>query len=442
MGAGRYKAPMTPAARLSATIDIIGDMDAQRRPAPDVLKEWGLAHRFAGSGDRAAIAGLTYDSLRRRASSAYVMGEDTPRAVVFGMLRLERGQTADTIAALADGSRFAPSPLTETERARLDAANLAEAPAWIAGDYPQWLDPHLERVFGAERAEEGAALARRAPLDLRVNLLKGERSKALAELAEYDAQPTRWSPVGIRITVPAGAKSPAIQVEPAFIKGLIEVQDEGSQLAALLSGVKPGDIVVDFCAGAGGKTLALAAMMDKKGEIYATDTDKRRLAPIHARLERAGVRNVKVLTPRAGADATAELAGRADLVLIDAPCTGTGSWRRNPDAKWRMRPGALEQRMKEQAEILVRAAALVKPGGRIAYVTCSVLDEENGAQVAHFLARHPEFSLRPPADLAEPLGERAFLFRKAVLVSDHGLLMTPRRTDTDGFFVAGLQRTA
>ena len=208
----------------------------------------------------------------------------------------------------------------------------------------------------------------------------------------------------------------------------------------MLSGAKPGEQVIDLCAGAGGKTLALAAMMENHGQIFATDTDKRRLAPIHERLERAGARNVQVRTPRGAKDALADLAGRADLVLIDAPCTGTGAWRRNPDAKWRVRPGALAERLKEQAEALDRAAPLVKPGGRIAYVTCSVLDDENGAQVRAFLARHSDFAIVPPADAASALGERAFLFRRAVLMSDEGLLMTPRRTDTDGFFVSVLRR--
>jgi len=433
---------MTPSARLSAAIEVLADIEGRRRPAADALKDWGLAHRFAGSGDRAAIAGLTYDALRRRASSAFVMGEDAARAMLLGMLRLGRGLSVDAIAALADGSRFAPGPLTEAEHTRLAAADLRDAPPWIAGDYPEWLDPQFATVFADERAGEGAALARRAPLDLRVNTLKGARDAALAELPDLGAQPTRWSPFGLRIALDADARSPAIHAEPAFLKGLIEIQDEGSQLAALLAGARPGEQVVDLCAGAGGKTLALAAAMENKGQLYATDDDKRRLAPIHARLERAGVRNVQVLTPRGGPDVVAHLAGRADLVLIDAPCTGSGSWRRNPDAKWRMRPGALEQRVKEQAEILDRAAGLVKPGGRIAYVTCSVFDEENGAQVRAFLARHADFTLVPPPEVAGALGERAFLFRRAALMSDEGLLMTPRRTDTDGFFVSVLRRTA
>jgi len=198
----------------------------------------------------------------------------------------------------------------------------------------------------------------------------------------------------------------------------------------------------DLCAGAGGKTLALSAMMENRGQIFATDTDKRRLAPIHARLERAGARNVQVRTPRGETDVLTDLAGRADLVLIDAPCTGTGVWRRHPDAKWRIRPGALAERVKAQIAVLDRAAPLVKPGGRIVYATCSVLEDENGAEVRAFLARHEGFAVVPPAETIAALGERGFLFRRAVRLSDEGLLMTPRLTDTDGFFVAMLRRAA
>ena len=432
---------MTPGARLAAAIEVVAEIEAWRRPAADALKDWGLSHRFAGSGDRAAIAGLVYDALRRRASSAYVMGDAAPRAVLFGMLRLERKLDADAIARLADGAGYAPTPLTDAERGRLDAASLDGASPAIAGDYPEWLDPHLARVFGDERAAEGAALSSRAPLDLRVNALKGDRDRAAEALAELAPQPTRWSPLGLRIALAADAKSPAIHAEPAFIKGLVEVQDEGSQLAALLAGAKPGEQVIDLCAGAGGKTLALAAAMENRGQLYATDLDKRRLAPIHARLERAGVHNVQVRTPKSVGNELTDLAARADLVLIDAPCTGTGAWRRNPDAKWRVRPGALELRMREQAEALDRAAALVKPGGRIAYVTCSVLAEENGDQVQGFLARHQGFAVTPPAEVAGALGERGYLFRRAVLMSEEGLLMTPRRTDTDGFFVSVIVRS-
>jgi len=434
---------MTPSARLSAAIEVLADIDARRRPATDVLKDWGISHRFAGSGDRAAIAGLVYDALRRKSSSAALMGEGTPRAVLLGMLRRERKLDTAAIGALCGGARFAPAPLTQAETSALERDSLAGVPAYVEGDYPDWLDPYLTRVFGDERAEEGAALASRAPLDLRVNLLAGTRDEVLPKLGHLEATATRWSPIGIRIRLSPDAKSPAIHAEPVFLKGLIEIQDEGSQLAALLADAKPGEQVVDLCAGAGGKTLALSAAMENRGQIYSTDIDKRRLAPIHERIARAGARNVQMRTPstaRGGADVLADLAGRADLVMIDAPCTGTGAWRRNPDAKWRIRPGALAERIKEQDEALERAGALVKPGGRIAYVTCSILAEENGDRVQAFLAGHPEFSVEKPADLVNVPGERAYLFRRAVLMSEEGLLMTPRRTDTDGFFVSLLRR--
>jgi 16S rRNA (cytosine967-C5)-methyltransferase len=431
---------MTPGARLSAAIEILGTIEAERRPAADALRAWGVTHRFAGSGDRAAIAGLVYDALRRRASSAWIMNSETPRAVALGMLKRERNLSAEGIAQLCDGSQYAPPALNNDERKALEAGSLKDAPPYVLGDYPEWLDDHLARSFGDDRGEEGAALASRAPLDLRINTLKAEAEEAITALADLSPEPTRWSPWGLRIRLSADAKSPAIHAEPAFLKGMIEVQDEGSQLAALFSSAKPGEHVVDLCAGAGGKTLALAAMMENKGQLYATDDDKRRLAPIHERLARSGARNVQVRTPRSVGDEVADLSGRADLVLIDAPCTGTGVWRRNPDAKWRMRPGSLEQRIKEQAEVLDRAVPLLKPDGRIVYVTCSVLDEENGAQVRAFVLRQEGFEIVPPADVIAALGPRAGEFSKAARLSGEGIQMTPRTTGTDGFFVSVLQR--
>jgi 16S rRNA (cytosine967-C5)-methyltransferase len=431
---------MTPSARLSAAIEVFADIEVRHRPAGQALKDWGLSHRFAGSGDRAAIAGLVYDALRRKASSVWIMGADTPRAVLLGMFARERGLDVEAISALSNGGRFAPEPLSDDEHARLRAMSLDGAPPHVVGDYPEWLDANFAATFGDDRVEEAAALASRAPLDLRVNTLKGERDAAIESLSDLKPQATRWSPWGVRIVVSPDSKSPSIHAEPAFLKGQIEIQDEGSQLAALLAAAKPGEQVIDLCAGAGGKTLALAGMMENHGQLFATDTDKRRLAPIHERLERSGARNVQIRTPQGTKDTLADLTGRADLVLIDAPCTGTGAWRRNPDAKWRVRAGALAERLKEQAETLDRAAPLVKPGGRLTYVTCSVLDDENGAQIRAFLARHAGFAIVPPADAASALGERAFLFRRAVLMSGEGLLMTPRRTDTDGFFVSVLRR--
>jgi 16S rRNA (cytosine967-C5)-methyltransferase len=431
---------MTPAARLSAAIDVIANIETQRIPAAQALKEWGTAHRFAGSGDRAAIAGLVWDVLRRRASSAFLMGSETPRARALGMLRLERGMDADAVAALCDGGRYAPQPLDDAERKALSLGSLQGAPAYVAGDYPEWLDAQLVEVFGEDRVAEATAMASRAPLDLRVNTLKAKREKVQASLKHLGAAPTPWSPLGLRIELGADARNPGIHSEEDFVKGAVEVQDEGSQLAALLSNAKPAEQVIDLCAGAGGKTLALAAMMQGKGRLIATDRDKRQLAPIHERLSRAGVHNCEVRSPKGDADPLADIKASADLVLIDAPCSGTGTWRRNPDAKWRMRPGALEVRLKDQAEVLDRAAAMVKSGGRIAYITCSVLPAENNEQVRAFLARHPEFSIVPPEETASVLWDKAEDFAQAALRSDEGWLMTPRRTGTDGFFVSVLRK--
>jgi 16S rRNA (cytosine967-C5)-methyltransferase len=431
---------MTPAARLSASIELIDMIEAQRIPAAKALKEWGTAHRYAGSGDRAAISGLVWDVLRRRASSAWIMDDDSSRSRVLGMLRLERKLDTDAIAALCDGGRFGPAPLTEAEHDALASRSLDQAPAPVAGDYPEWLDPYLTEVFGEDRVAETEAMASRAPLDLRVNTLKATREKALGQLAHLGAKQTPWSPVGLRIELGAEARNPGVHAEEIFIKGGIEVQDEGSQIAAMFTAARPGEQVIDLCAGAGGKTLALGAMMEGKGRLIATDRDKRQLVPIHERLSRAGIHNAEVRTPRGEGETLAEIKASADLVVIDAPCTGTGTWRRNPDAKWRIRPGALEIRLKDQIEVLDRAVPLLKPGGRIAYITCSVLPPENGAQVSAFLARHPEFSLVPPAQTVTVLRGKAEAFAKAALQSAEGWLMTPRRTGTDGFFVAVLRR--
>jgi len=431
---------MTRGARLAAAIEVIEDIEARRRPAADALKDWGLTHRFAGSGDRAAIGGLVFDALRRRSSAAFIMGAETPRAILFGALKLARGMSGDAIGGLTDGDRHAPQPLEAAEKKALAAASLADAPPHVRGDYPQWLDAAFAAVFGDERVAEGAALSQRAPVDLRVNTLKGDRGTAAESLAHYGAVPTPWSPDGLRIALSPEAKSPPINAEPAFLEGLVEIQDEGSQLAARLAGVRSSDCVIDLCAGGGGKTLALAALMKNHGRIVATDMDIRRLAPIHARLARAGTTCVEVRTPRGRAEPLGDLVQAANLVVIDAPCTGVGAWRRNPDAKWRLRPGAMAQRKKEQVAVLDRAAGLVQSGGRIAYITCSLLEEENGGQVRSFIARHGGFTVLPPEEVVIVLGESTDAFHAAVYASPEGLLMTPHRTGTDGFFVALIQR--
>jgi 16S rRNA (cytosine967-C5)-methyltransferase len=430
---------MVPAARISAAIEVLADVETRRRPAADAMKDWGLAHRFAGSGDRAAIAGLVYDALRRKSSSAWLLGEATPRAEVLGALKQLRGLGVDEIAGLFTGEGHAPPPLGDAERERLSHADLTAAPAQVRGDFPEWLAPAFAESFGAEAAAAGRALAERAPVDLRVNTLKGDRTKALAALAHLDPVATPFSPIGLRIAVRADGRGVALSAEPAYIKGLVEVQDEGSQLAALLSGAKPGQQVLDLCAGAGGKTLALAGMMANQGQIYATDTDGRRLAPIFGRLERSGARNAQVRAPRGAQDILSDLTGRCDLVFVDAPCSGSGAWRRSPDAKWRMRPGALEQRIKDQVETLETAARYVKPGGRIVYVTCSVLKAENEDRVSAFLEAHGDFLPLDAAHMARSAGLPALAEHASRLGA--GLRLDPLHTATDGFYVAALVRT-
>ena len=332
---------MTPAARAAAAIEVLTDIDARRRPAADAMKDWGLAHRFAGSGDRAAISSLVYDALRRKSSSAWIMGEPSPRAEILGALRQTRDLDADAIAALFSGEGHGSAKLTEDEYARLKAADLSGAPAHVVGDFPEWLTPQVEASFGAAAAEEGRALAERAPVDLRVNLLKTTRDKALAALAYLGPQPTPLSPVGLRIAIRPDGRAPPLASDPVYVKGLVEVQDEGSQLAALLAEAKPGMQVLDLCAGGGGKTLALAAAMDNQGQIYAADSDARRLAPIFARLARSGARNVQVRAPRGQTDVLADLKGRCDLVLIDAPCTGSAPGGATPTPSGASAPARL-----------------------------------------------------------------------------------------------------
>ncbi|MBL1257215.1 RsmB/NOP family class I SAM-dependent RNA methyltransferase [Methylocystis sp. Sn-Cys] len=428
---------MTPAAHVSAAIEILDELAQRRRPAAEALKDWGASHRFAGSKDRAAIASLVFDALRRAASAAWIMGAETPRARMLGAMREARGMDAAAIAALCTGERHAPPPLTDDERARLETATLDGAPDHVRGDYPEWLAERFAAAFGDRAAEEGAALAARAPVDLRVNILKGSREQALAKLSHLSPQPTPLSPIGLRIDAGQG-RGPALSAETAYVKGFVEPQDEASQLASLLCAAAPGEQVLDLCAGGGGKALALAGQMHNKGQLYAYDADGRRLMPIHERLERAGARNIQVRQPKGQADVLADLEGRCDLVLIDAPCTGTGTWRRHPDAKWRLAPGALELRLKEQAALLEQAVRFVKLGGRLAYVTCSLLRDENEEQVAAFLAGHSEFAALSGATAAEAAG----LPELARFASPHGagLRFSPATSGNDGFYVCVMRR--
>lgn len=412
---------MRLAGRIAAAIEVLHEVLTRHRPASEALKDWGKAHRFAGSADRHAIGTLVYDALRTRSSAALRGGGETARQIVFGALLNHWNMTADALAALA-GEQHGPGPLTESEIGSLRQEGAAEP--WIAADIPPWLWPQFAGQFGESAVEQGRALARRAPIDLRANALKASRAQVIEALSRFGAKEGPLSPWAVRIAAPGPEqKHIGVEAEPAHGLGWFEVQDAASQVAALLCAVKPGERVADICAGAGGKTLALAAMMKNEGELVAHDRDRHRLRPIFERLTRAGAANVKVEEP----------AGIFDCVVIDAPCSGSGAWRRKPDSKWKLTRKLLDQRKTGQREVLMRGAALVKPGGRLIYITCSVLAEENTGQVKWFLEAAPQFSLIPAAQAwsgAPPSADGR----------GDTLLLTPHSHDTDGFFVAVMRK--
>ncbi|MEO1695502.1 MAG: RsmB/NOP family class I SAM-dependent RNA methyltransferase, partial [Pseudomonadota bacterium] len=342
---------MTPGARLAAAVDVLEDVVKRHRPIATALADWGKAHRFAGSGDRAMIGNIVYDAMRQRRSAAARMQADTPRALVLGVAAGALGRSPAEVAALCDGAGHALGPLTEAETHALMASSHTQTAAdtnpGISGDIPDWLVPHLTAAFGPDRVvEEGRAFAARAPLDVRVNTLKATREKVLDALSHTGASPTPWSPVGVRVPAASGSRRlPKVEAEAAHGRGWFEVQDESSQIAACLAGAGPREQVLDLCAGAGGKTLALGAAMQNTGQIHAYDRDKMQLRPIFDRLKRADLRNVQTID---GGDAKAldALGDRFDLVFVDAPCSGSGTWRRRPDAKWRLTAKQLGARIK------------------------------------------------------------------------------------------------
>ena len=423
--------------RIAAAAEVLADMAARRRPVADALKDWGLSHRFAGSGDRAAIGNLVYDALRRKLSLGWRMGSDAPISLVTAVLLDNWGETETSLGSKLSDDRFAPD-LPDAEAFRhFRATDLNAAPLHVQADVPEWTMPLLRDMFDDDTVAECKAMTNRPPVDLRANRLLSTAENVLADLPR-DIGAVRSAVVADAIRIPAGDKDyrqPNIQAEPAFQKGWFEIQDEGSQMVALLSGAKPNENVLDYCAGGGGKTLALASYMQNKGQIHATDSDKARLAPIFERLKRAETRNVQVHSAKS--DLTA-LEGAMDLVLIDAPCTGAGTWRRRPDAKWRLSQSQLDQRVIEQAAILDKAKAFVKPGGRIAYITCSVFEAENAGQVGRFLGANPDFKAIEPQTLIN--SALPALPSDAVRLSPEGLTLTPLKSGTDGFFLSVLQK--
>ncbi len=427
---------MTPAARIAAAIDLVAAIeDSPARPADAVANDFFRSRRFIGSGDRRAVSDRVWAVLRARRRLGWWIAPSiaTPRLLVAASLLLE-GWTLSGVRGAYSGGQFAASGLERPENNVLEkiAGHSLDHPSMpdaVRMEVPDWVLPRLVARFGASLPAEMAALAKPAPLDIRANALKGDRAQARAALAEegWDAQPTAFSPWGLRID----GRRP-VTTGPAFMSGLIEIQDEGSQLVAVLTGAEPGMRVVDWCAGAGGKTLALAAMMQNRGQIIACDVSAPRLEGAVRRLRRAGVHNVERHLTQSGDKWLKRRAGTFDRVLVDAPCTGTGTWRRNPDARLRLTERDLAELVPKQAGILDIAQSLVRKGGRLVYATCSLLEEENEAQVSGFLSRNPDFTVVPLW--------RAWSLDSPVPNGGDFLSLTPARHGTDGFFAAVLER--
>ena len=410
-------------ASLAAAIERVRGFAA---PADAVLRAYFREHKAMGQHDRALVAEGAFAFLRRMRSLEALAQTSDPRKLALAVLARDLGHS---VRELEDATRAAEREWLAGFKSRL-AMPLDPA---VAADLPDWLWQRLGATYGPERRDALAkALVVPAPFDLRANVLKTTRDEALAALAAEGLRvtPTPYAPHGLRL-----AGRPMLARHPWLADGRLEVQDEGSQLVAHLVAPKRTDLVVDFCAGAGGKTLALGALMRSQGRLYALDVDAKRLANLKPRLARSGLSNVQPEEIAHERDARVKrLAGKAERVLVDAPCTGIGTLRRNPDLKWRHDETALAELAAKQASILAAAARLVKPKGRLVYATCSLLPEENEHIVEAFLAAHPEFHAQ---DAAAELARA-----KIPLDTGPTLKLAPDTHGCDGFFAAVLERDA
>lgn len=432
---------MTPAGRLAAAIEVLEAIEKSGRPADQVASFYFKSRRYIGAKDRRAVTETVWRVLRRKARLDWWLARICPdqtdaRARVLADMVIDGGALPDD--ELFQGPHACPRPDAEDRKAleRLAQEPLfhRDQPAWVRGEYPEWLEERLLATYGDALPGHMGAMREEAGIDLRVNTLKADRAKAIAALAAQgvEATPTKLSPLGLRLN-----RRMALVELLAWRDGLIEVQDEGSQLVALLVDARPGMAVVDYCSGAGGKTLAMAATMENKGRIVACDVAEWRVDKAGPRLRRANVNNVtrRVITGETDKWIKRN-AGSFDRVLVDAPCSGTGTWRRNPDAKWQMTPNDLEEVTASQATILQSASRLVKPGGRLIYATCSILREENEAQIERFLAQHPEYKPVPVPEVW------ATFSPDPCPVAGPWLRLSPLEHGTDGFFTAVLEKAS
>lgn len=450
---------MRDSGRLSAAIEILTDFEARHVPLKTAIADWGRSNRYAGAKDRAWISGLCLDVLRRRQSLLGAMGIEGPineansvacvRAMVLGAYHWLWKVPLEMLAEQAAEEPHGPGALSPQEHAALKVRTSLDSDEYL--DVPGWVTPMMERAFGEAASTECRAMAARASVDLRMNTLKSTPEKTLQALKAVRAESDTCIKTAARIAAPdPSKKAPAVTVIPAFNKGWVEVQDLGSQLAALAAGEIAGKQVLDFCAGGGGKTLALAALMNNTGQLHAYDIDAHRLKPLYARAKRAGLRNLQVRTPdnrqQQAEDTMPDLVGKMDVVFVDAPCTGAGTWRRHPDTKWRLTEQQLDRRKREQDKALQSAAGFVKPGGCLVYVTCSVFKEENEDRLEAFLSEASQAGgseFMPTSTLASmafadnfhPGTEEKL---REFETSEGYLRLSPYRTGTDGFFIACL----
>lgn len=430
---------MTPSARLAAVIEILTEIYETPRPADALMSKYFRGRRYIGSKDRGAVSQQVYDILRHHCRLNWWMDkkhkEQTPRMRVFTYLRLVLENSPKEISEYLDGTKYAPDNLSEDEDKmirQLKGHTLfhPDIPDEVMGECPDWAAEGFKARFKGSFKSECESLLDPAPLDLRVNPLKTTREEALAELKELDLAVTKtpYSPLGLRVK-----KRPALGTIKMLRDGSIEIQDEGSQLVAFLVDPKPGERVVDFCAGAGGKTLAMSAAMQNKGRIIACDVLDNRLKRSLERFRKAELFNIETRVLTSERDAWVKRHKKScDRVLVDAPCSGTGTWRRNPDARWKELGPGLDNLLPLQASILESACRLVKEGGRLVYATCSMLPEENDEQVAKFLDNHPEFKLVPVQKCGADIPN----------LPDTGdfLSLSPAKHNTDGFFGAVMER--
>lgn len=404
-------------ARVKSTIDLLDIFFASRAPFDIIMSKYFKNNRWIGASDRRAIAEFSYEIFRNFEKLKFITKKITNnfgRFFVIAHVKFDRKFSDKQIEEIFSGRKYAPEKLSEFERKFL-RKNFGDLPIYAQLNYPEWLDPYLRRAFNEDHfADEMKALNGKACVDLRVNKLLATKEQARGELKDFAIEDTKYAENGLRILNGRISRS-----HPAIRDGIVEIQDEGSQLIAELCGVRPGDTVVDYCAGAGGKTLALAACMENKGRIFAMDKYPERLENAKKRFRRANVNNV--FCQEINNKWLKRHRESADVVLVDVPCSGTGTWRRNPDMRAKFLENDLLELLEVQAEILRTAQKLVKPGGHLIYSTCSILKEEDEDQIEKFLKEFNDFELQK-VELKNYSGDF--------------LKLTPLRNDTDGFFAA------